>query len=103
MINDFTPEEMALFVRRFDAMPRGRSWVRERSKLGLDVIAIVIDDDAAPAIKLAKMENGRYAATGLGGWSMTMAEDWEGLLDTAAQAIARKRSRAADWRGRSAA
>jgi hypothetical protein len=99
----FTVEEIALFVARFESTPQWQSWSRSRSQLGRDVIEIVTGGDANWTLKIAKMEPGRFAATGYGQWSLTMSDDLGDLLDLMCRAAPPRTSLLPHWREQSAA
>jgi hypothetical protein len=100
---DFTTEEIALFVARFESTPHWHTWTRTRSLLGRDVIEIVTAGDVDWVQKIAKMEPGRYAATGYGQWSLTLSEDLGQLLGLMQRSAPRRRSLLPEWHQQSAA
>lgn len=97
----FTEAEMALFEDRFPAAAAWGQWIRHHGPTGRDVIEVFVDGRRPVTLRLVKTEDGRFAASGFDGWSLTVCDDFETLLDMAtrmlpaADAAQRQRSRSA--------
>lgn len=77
----FSEAEMAYFQDRFPAVAAWGRWIRHEGPAGRDVIELFVDGRRPVCMRLVKTEDGRYAASGFDGWSLTVCDEFETMLD----------------------
>jgi hypothetical protein len=83
----FTDAEMALFEDRLPAVATWGRWLRHQAPEGRDILEIFLEGRRPIVLRLVKTDDGRYAASGFDGWSLTVCDDFETLLDVVARLI----------------
>lgn len=83
----FTDAEMALFEDRLPAVAAWGRWLRHQGPGGRDVLEIFLDGRRPVVLRLVKTDDGRYAASGFDGWSLTVCDEFETMLDVVARML----------------
>ena len=82
---DFTDQELAQFLRRFDGESEWGRWERASGLSGRDLISVFPKADEASPIRIAKDEEG-YIAAGFRDLGLVVQSTFEDLLDLLAPA-----------------
>lgn len=79
----FTQDELTLFQSRFDSNKNWLQWVRVTNRDGLDVLSLDIDGKDHPkTVRMTKKEGQGYLAKCVDEWGLTVAQDFNSLLDS---------------------
>lgn len=81
----FTSEEIAVFSARFAVVPAWSEWQRLDAPGVGEVIEIQLQNNLLHTLRLAKLQDGRFAATGFDNWALTVCDDLTELLDVVAR------------------
>jgi hypothetical protein len=76
----FSDEEVAAFDCWFQKTQKWSYWRRLRGEQGEDVLEVALEDNGLQTLKLARSERLGYMATGFGGWSLTVCDEFSELL-----------------------
>ncbi|MGF1639737.1 MAG: hypothetical protein ACFCUO_02185 [Rhodospirillales bacterium] len=77
---EFTSDELGRFLAWFGGISGSKAWRRREGGHGEDVLEIVVVGATACPLKVAKVGDGRFLATGFDGWALTVSDDFDGLL-----------------------
>jgi len=81
---DFTADEVELFERTFERTPAWTHWHRHSGRSDTSVIVVRTESQRQSVLKLSKTPDGRFAALGFGGWTLTVCDGMAELLDVVA-------------------
>lgn len=76
----FTDEEVAAFVKWYQASPTWSYWRRVRGEHGEDVLEVGLVGKRSQTLKLARSERFGYMITGFDGWNLTVCDEFSELL-----------------------
>lgn len=81
----FSSEEISIFSDRFAVVPAWADWQRLNAPGVGEVIEIQLKNNLLHTLRLAKLQDGRFAATGFDHWALTVCDDFAELLDVVAR------------------